>query len=283
MVENMSESKSKSSASWQKSSEEQSKTRVDTGRRYDSGRVETVSSDELDLRAFGNAPTAEAIALKIIHRLKDYLMKEWYNPLADDEKLDSALLGLDRLKDPKRSACAQCGKEDNRSGSVEMRWCGGCYALRYCSKECQRKAWKAGHNKQCSDDLKLLSWREHYYAACRMFNMAFRMMLANVRAKQDPLESRYHTRQKYRAWAARLVCEEIGAMVARESARVIYDRIGESRLTRFCLAVDCTSPSCIEARKKFEDKGMKVQLGFSYRKQIFDAHDKKKEQKQTEQ
>ena len=41
--------------------------------------------------------------------------------------------------------CAQCGKTDDGG----LRKCQRCHGVRYCSKECQTKHWKAKHRKDC--------------------------------------------------------------------------------------------------------------------------------------
>jgi hypothetical protein len=42
--------------------------------------------------------------------------------------------------------CAQCLRSDK---GVKYKLCSGCEAVRYCSKECQRAHWKAGHMREC--------------------------------------------------------------------------------------------------------------------------------------
>lgn len=240
------------------------------------GKLSDAKETTIDLTAFGNFEAAEAMCSKIIRLLKDHLLECWIEPSLNDVEntINGEVLGLDVLNDPKRSHCSQCDKEDHRAGSKEMRWCSGCYAVRYCSLTCQRAAWKpksaVGHKYECGPGLTLQSWREHYYAACRMFNISFRMLLANITVSRAPLSSKFPDRLKYRAWKARVTCEEIGAMMARESIRIISNRLGNVRITSFCVHPDCTSQHCKDARKKFEDKGMKVTLSeVSYRDRLF--------------
>jgi TPR repeat protein len=50
--------------------------------------------------------------------------------------------------------CQGCGKQaklEGKEGGVELTRCAKCKTFFYCSKECQRKMWKAGHKKRCID------------------------------------------------------------------------------------------------------------------------------------
>ena len=44
--------------------------------------------------------------------------------------------------------CAHCSK-NAQAAQVKLKQCSKCKAQWYCSKECQIKAWKAGHKKDC--------------------------------------------------------------------------------------------------------------------------------------
>ena len=46
-------------------------------------------------------------------------------------------------------ACATCGRGRDAAAGIQLRLCGGCEALCYCSKACQAAAWKAGHKAEC--------------------------------------------------------------------------------------------------------------------------------------
>jgi hypothetical protein len=48
------------------------------------------------------------------------------------------------------ATCEVCAKQGSLS---EIRMCGGCSGPFYCSVECQRQHWKAGHKQQCADEL----------------------------------------------------------------------------------------------------------------------------------
>ena len=47
--------------------------------------------------------------------------------------------------------CAGCGIQM----STKMRTCAGCRWAQYCTKECQKSHWRAGHGAQCSPDNRL--------------------------------------------------------------------------------------------------------------------------------
>lgn len=45
--------------------------------------------------------------------------------------------------------CAQCGEPETESRKLSH--CSRCKQVMYCTRECQRKAWKAGHKNACRD------------------------------------------------------------------------------------------------------------------------------------
>ena len=47
------------------------------------------------------------------------------------------------------TACAYCGGVESIAGGRANRKCAQCASVAYCSKECQRKHWKAGHKAVC--------------------------------------------------------------------------------------------------------------------------------------
>ena len=57
--------------------------------------------------------------------------------------------------------CVNCGKERNKEHGLKI--CARCRAFSYCSKECQVKHWKAGHNLEC----KKSHWIEAYFPNLR--------------------------------------------------------------------------------------------------------------------
>merc|ERR1712096_261091 len=44
--------------------------------------------------------------------------------------------------------CFGCGMPEGTNG-MKLHHCAGCAAAVYCSKECQKKHWKAGHKLDC--------------------------------------------------------------------------------------------------------------------------------------
>ena len=49
-------------------------------------------------------------------------------------------------------ACAQCGATQFAEGGGRLHKCGGCQLgarVRYCSKACQERHWRAAHREQC--------------------------------------------------------------------------------------------------------------------------------------
>lgn len=47
----------------------------------------------------------------------------------------------------RKKQCFQCGKGNDNS--VELRLCGGCKVVRFCSRKCQKLSWKQEHGKEC--------------------------------------------------------------------------------------------------------------------------------------
>eukprot|EP00928_Gymnodinium_smaydae_P080021 TRINITY_DN63827_c0_g1_i1.p3 TRINITY_DN63827_c0_g1~~TRINITY_DN63827_c0_g1_i1.p3 ORF type:complete len:101 (-),score=10.48 TRINITY_DN63827_c0_g1_i1:221-523(-) len=51
--------------------------------------------------------------------------------------------------DEKFKACARCGER-----LAHLHVCSGCMKTRYCSRECQKAHWKAGHRDTCKPSRK---------------------------------------------------------------------------------------------------------------------------------
>ena len=47
-------------------------------------------------------------------------------------------------------ASAGCTDRGNFLNSNQLKWCSACHALMYCSVECQRNDWRAGHRQVCT-------------------------------------------------------------------------------------------------------------------------------------
>ena len=50
--------------------------------------------------------------------------------------------------EPSNLACATCGKAGG-DATAPLKLCARCHAVWYCSSECQRADWKAGHKRVC--------------------------------------------------------------------------------------------------------------------------------------
>jgi len=48
----------------------------------------------------------------------------------------------------KMASCDQCGRMEVKKGDLSLKACSRCHCVRYCSKDCQVKAWKE-HKKEC--------------------------------------------------------------------------------------------------------------------------------------
>lgn len=208
---------------------------------------------------FGSREASTTIVKSLIEVCKKQLTDSWCQSLEDGAQL----MGLDLLTTPPRSRCLGCGKADDTSGSIFLRWCGGCYAVRYCSRDCQRKEWRAGHKHDCGPGKRLASFAEFEFAAVRTFNDTFRLLIANLTPARYPLSVKYPERAKFRGWACRLLCEQIGALTASEAVDVLIERVGRSKIIKFCVNPACRNPDCLHNRKLYEDKGFNVKLGRS--------------------
>jgi len=66
--------------------------------------------------------------------------------------------------------CESCQKSMDGAKGEALK-CGECKAARYCSKECQTKAWKGGHKQQC----KILCARQAESASDGLMDLWSRM------------------------------------------------------------------------------------------------------------
>jgi len=77
-----------------------------------------------------------------------HIMGGGVGPCGDHEentaKLEAAMARLPVNGDK----CDQCGAKPD-STEVKLRWCGRCSMACYCSPECAKVAWKAGHKQAC--------------------------------------------------------------------------------------------------------------------------------------
>ena len=67
---------------------------------------------------------------------------EAHQAICKKAQAQRALLGFARC-------CSVCGLPDGTGGCKMLR-CSGCKAVRYCSKECAARGWKAGHKEHCA-------------------------------------------------------------------------------------------------------------------------------------
>ena len=223
----------------------------------------------------GSREAATVIVKRIIEVCKTQLTDTWCEGLQDG----ASLMGLDLLTTPPRSHCANCGFEDDSSGSQQLRWCGRCFAVRYCSRDCQRVDWKAGHKQDCGPGKRLQSMAEFEYAAVRMFNDTFRLLIANLTPARYPLAFRYPERLKFRGWMCRVLCEKLGAITASESVDVLLEKVGRSKIIQFCVNPACFNLDCLRNRALFEAKGFSVQLGRSALEELKSKREQSKREK----
>ena len=80
---------------------------------------------------------------------------EYYTMAAEQGQEDAIKLlktseKIERTTTTSSSHCSACGKP--KSKNQKLRKCSGCYAVKYCSTECQKKHWKiGGHKKECKE------------------------------------------------------------------------------------------------------------------------------------
>jgi TPR repeat protein len=80
---------------------------------------------------------------------------EFYTMAAEQGQEDAIKLlktseKIERTTTTSSSHCSACGKP--KSKNQKLRKCSGCYAVKYCSTECQKKHWKiGGHKKECKE------------------------------------------------------------------------------------------------------------------------------------
>jgi hypothetical protein len=87
---------------------------------------------------------------KIIEEAIDSLDWDLYDKQAEEFREERAARGLNSARqDPDIPACDACGKDF--SGNLS---CASCQSVFYCSKECQRAAWKQGGHKQTCPTMK---------------------------------------------------------------------------------------------------------------------------------
>lgn len=183
---------------------------------------------------------------------------------------------LDHLV-PERSTCVLCGAVDNSSGSHKIKWCGGCFSVRYCSKTCQRSHRRV-HKPVCNTDAALYSWKEMQYATVRMFVIAFKMLLLNVEPKRHPLtyfrtdkikgtQTEKSAYLRFRAWAQRCVGENIGSASAQEAYNEVQRKFPNGIVT-YCVDRNCKDPKCLSKRKEFMNSGDRIRLDKMYADEV---------------
>jgi hypothetical protein len=219
--------------------------------------MDDLAGGTMDCAVFGSPVAAALIVKNLINACKKQLLSgSWSEDLDKGVKL----LGMDKLPLPPRSQCIKCGHHDDRSGSHELRWCGGCFAVRYCSKQCQKDDRK-DHKGVCGPGMRTGTMSEYEYACLRMFNETFRLLMTDVTPRRWPLLYIHRQRMKFRSWQCRIVCEQIGAVCAREYVDILVTKIGADKIYKFCVAPSCTSEQCLARRKEFEKRGYKIELG----------------------
>lgn len=198
----------------------------------------------------------------LVKFVQQHLYKNWLDKLASpetDAKTDAAwehTLALEFLPELKRGPCSHASC--NHSTDKRL-WCTGCYAVCYCSAECQRTD-RRRHKSSCNADLKLQEWDEYKFAAVRTFNHCFKFLMANIGIKGEPMACK-DKRMVYRGWRNRVLCEKIGAYMASEAIKIVMKEMGFKKLLRFCVSETCEHSACQSARQHFRDKGMIPLIG----------------------
>ena len=65
---------------------------------------------------------------------------------------DSAMMSCTSMKRKSDwNGCTSCGLDPIREGGDNgLKVCSGCKMVRYCSRECQKEHWRAGHKRECA-------------------------------------------------------------------------------------------------------------------------------------
>lgn len=71
----------------------------------------------------------------------------YYGPIASICQLSKQ--GFDRLLTVGGAECDHCGKKREDLGSNHLKSCSRCLRAFYCSQDCQKRQWKAGHKEAC--------------------------------------------------------------------------------------------------------------------------------------
>ncbi|EJK45908.1 hypothetical protein THAOC_35455 [Thalassiosira oceanica] len=74
---------------------------------------------------------------------------------------DDAIRLLKKWESNEQSSCANCAKK--AEAGAKFKQCSKCTAQWYCSKECQVKAWRAGHKKDCKR-ARILKFEDFLYS-----------------------------------------------------------------------------------------------------------------------
>lgn len=99
------------------------------------------------------APLLFATSMLQPELIEKYSDKEWPVPAAVVNNLKDISRVL-RSGPLTADACDHCGTRQGADGT-ELRRCSVCRVARYCGKECQTRAWRAGHKADCFDAGKL--------------------------------------------------------------------------------------------------------------------------------
>jgi hypothetical protein len=71
------------------------------------------------------------------------------NKLTDKQIWDAMVKSNQKMMGASRRCCNHCDKSEAKWGDYQL--CSRCKNACYCSKECQKSHWKAGHKKECID------------------------------------------------------------------------------------------------------------------------------------
>ena len=131
--------------------------------------VDSANPNEKQQLVFANPDfvRAEKLLSETKQKALDILNKlDHSRPWSDWENFSTSPRGVGVPKDRpdlmKRTAvggdkCDTCGKTPRQAGLARLQVCQRCKLACYCSRDCQRKAWKAGHKLACRkpDEIKV--------------------------------------------------------------------------------------------------------------------------------
>lgn len=148
---------------------------------------------------------------------------------------------------PPRDPCHMCLRTEKEAGR-KFKWCGGCWAVRYCGKACQilDRKW---HRKHCNDELEP-SKAEIDHATIRMLDSCVRIMITGDGEMRKPLHEKRPSLRHFAGWIGRCAGEAYGLKHANDAFDTLKERVRKDgwELVKICMRDDCENILCLSNR-----------------------------------